>query len=225
MSKPGSRRKFLKSAVATGGLMVASSNLPAISPNTQSSSHLRIGLNAYSFNAPLRSGEMDIEDMLEFCAENALYACDLTAYYFPGYPQVPADEYLYQVKHRAFSLGVELSGTGVRTDFTDPNPEKRKESTMLVKNWIVAAEKLGAPVIRVFAGPKLKDGMSRSQVMEWMVKDLAECVAFGKSHGVIVAVQNHHDFILTPEHTRQLMEAVGFTLVRVGNGHWRISRW
>ena len=63
-------------------------------PNGKVPNHLKIALNAYSFNQPLSAGNMDIDDMLEFCAQNGFYACDITAYYFPGYPEVPGDEYL-----------------------------------------------------------------------------------------------------------------------------------
>ena len=207
MTRFSKRRKFLKTALAGGGMLVAPNQVLAKHPQSWSN-RLKIGLNAYSFNNPLRSREMDIEDMLDFCAHNGFYACDLTAYYFPGYPEVPNDDYLYGVKHRAFSLGVEISGTGVRTDFTDPDPDRRRESIELVKNWILAAEKLGAPVIRVFAGPKLKEETSRPEVLRWLIKDLKECVAFAKSHGIILAVQNHHDFILSPQHTKELIEGV-----------------
>jgi sugar phosphate isomerase/epimerase len=188
--------------------MTAGSAYPDANPYVKVPNHLKIALNAYSFNQPLSDGAMDIEDVFEFCTNHNIQACDLTAYYFPGYPQVPPDNYLYNIKRKAFSLGLEICGTGVRNDFTNPDPAQRKENVELVKNWVIAAEKIGAPVIRVFAGPTLEDESQRPQVLKRMVDDLKECVVFGKSHGVVLAVQNHHDFILTPQHTRELMEGV-----------------
>ena len=44
-------------------------------------------------------------------------ALDPTGYYFPGYPKVPADDYIYNLKRTAFVNGVAISGTGVRNDF------------------------------------------------------------------------------------------------------------
>jgi sugar phosphate isomerase/epimerase len=151
---------------------------------------------------------MDIDGMLEFCAQTGFYACDITAYYFPGYPHVPSDEYLYHVKHKAFKLGLEICGTGVRNDFTNSDATVRKQHVALVKRWIEAAEKIGAPVIRVFAGPKLADESQRKKVLDWMIEDLKECVEHGKSHGVMVAIQNHNDFILTPQHVQELIDGV-----------------
>jgi len=156
----------------------------------------------------LSSGQMTIEDMLDFCADNGFYAVDITAYYFPGYPVVPSDDFLYKIKRKAFSVGLEISGTGVRNDFTEPDPVKRQQSVTLVKNWIDAAEKMGAPVIRIFSGNQKPSGYSRDQILSWMLKDIQECVAYGKAHGVVVAIQNHDDFIKTDNDTIQIMEAI-----------------
>lgn len=169
---------------------------------------LKTSLNAYSFNDPLSKGKMNLDDLLEFCAENQFDAVDLTGYYFPGYPEVPSDEYLYHIKQKAFLLGLEISGTGVRNDFTDPDPVKRKASVELVKKWIVAAEKLGAPVIRVFSGTADTKGMPRAEVVNYLVKDLAECAEFGKAHGVVVAIQNHNDFIKTADQAIEIIKRV-----------------
>lgn len=169
---------------------------------------LKTSLNAYSFNSPLMKGEMNLDDLLEYCAANQFDAVDITAYYFPGYPEVPSDEYLYHIKHKAFLLGLEISGTGVRNDFTDPDPARRKASVELVKKWIIASEKLGIPVIRVFSGVADTKDIPREKVVDYMVKDLKECVEFGKAHGVVVGIQNHHDFIKTADETIEIIKRV-----------------
>ena len=171
-------------------------------------SKLKTSLNAYSFNSPLSDGSMDLDSLLEYCAGEGFEAVDITAYYFPGYPEVPSDEYLYHIKQKAFLLGLEISGTGVRNDFTNPDPAERGESIQLVKNWIVAAEKLGAPVIRIFAGKGEYEGYTRSQLTEWLVEDIKECVEFGKNHGIVVAIQNHNDFFKTSGQVVEIMKKV-----------------
>ena len=168
----------------------------------------RISLNAYSFNASLTNGAMSLDELLEYCAIMGFDAVDLTAYYFPGYPEVPTDEYLYHIKSKAFRLGLDISGTGVRNDFTNPDKEKRKEHILLVKKWIEAASKLGAPVIRIFSGTQNPPGYSREQVVAWMVSDIKECVEHGKKNGVMVGLQNHYDYIKTPAETMQLISLV-----------------
>ena len=169
---------------------------------------LKTSLNAYSFNGPLIKGDMNLDQLLEFCAANQIDAVDITAYYFPGYPEVPSDEYIYHIKQKAFLLGVEISGTGVRNDFTDPDPLKRKASVELVKKWIIAAEKLGAPVIRVFSGTADVKDIPRQKVVDYMVADLKECAEFGKLHGIVVGIQNHNDFIKTADQAIEIIKRI-----------------
>lgn len=208
-----SKRKFLKSLalpllvpVGLAGIAEAKAQTKNRIPDKKQ--NLKISLNAFSFNEPLSNGSMTLDDLLRFCSEKRLLAVDITAYYFPGYPNVPPDDYLYNIKRKAFSLGVDISGTGVRNDFTEPDPAKRSQSVVLVKNWVDAAEKIGAPVIRIFSGNQKPAGYSRAQVLEWMLKDIRECIAYGKAHGVVVAIQNHDDFIKTDADAIEIMSAI-----------------
>ena len=57
----------------------------------------KLSLNAYSFNQALSNRSMNLDDLLEYCAITGFDAVDLTGYYFPGYPQVPADDYLFHI--------------------------------------------------------------------------------------------------------------------------------
>ena len=177
--------------------------------NDPAGSYLKTSLNAYSFNTPLlKEGTMNLDELLEFCAATDLDAVDITAYYFPGYPKVPSDEYLYHIKRKSFLLGIEISGTGVRNNFCSPDNKVRQEGIQLVKDWVIAAKKLGAPVVRVFSGQSDITGYTREQVTDWMVKDLKECAAFGKQHGVMIGLQNHHDFLMTADHIIDVIEKV-----------------
>jgi sugar phosphate isomerase/epimerase len=63
----------------------------------------------------------------------------------------------------------------------------------LTKDWIEVAARLGAPVVRVFAGPR-GDG-PRESVEGWMAEALRACAEHGEKFGVLVAVQNHGDFL------------------------------
>ena len=171
-------------------------------------SKVKIGLNCYSFNQPLMAKTMTVEEMFRISASIGFEAADLTGYYFSTYPAVPTDEEIYRYKKCAFLLGLDISGTGVRNDFTLADPEKRKLEVQLVKDGIIVASKLGAPVIRVFAGKEVPAGFTRKQVVEWMGKDLQECADFGAQHGVMVGIQNHNDFLKTAADVEEIMEHV-----------------
>lgn len=205
------RRRFLKTMIAVPALTASDILLKPSSANTSRSitnvagAKLKVSLNAYSFNAPLRDGSMNLDSLLEFCSNTDLDAVDLTGYYFPGYPNVPPDDYIYHIKQKAFRFGLDISGTGVRNDFTDPDENKRKADIALIKNWIECASKLGAPVIRIFAGTQSPAGFTWDQVAAWMMKDVQECVEYGKKHGVMVGIQNHNDFIKTADHVQKII--------------------
>jgi sugar phosphate isomerase/epimerase len=169
---------------------------------------VKLGLNAYSFNQPLMAGTLKLEDVVHYCAEIGIEGIDATGYYFPGYPKTPPDEYIYHLKREAFLNGVTLSGTGVRNDFTAVDAAARKRDVQMVKDWIEVAAKLGAPVIRVFTGPRMPEGHTFDDVLAWMTPDFKECAAHGKRFGVIVGLQNHNDFVKTAEQAIRVIQAV-----------------
>jgi sugar phosphate isomerase/epimerase len=221
-----SRRSFLKRAamlpLVAASRPLAASAAAATPIKRVGGSHLKTSLNAYSFvellNANLKDPAKGVSlfQVCEFCAEQDFDAVDVTGYFFPGYPHAPTDEYLYKLKRRAFDLGLAISGTGVRNDFTAADKATRDEGVARIKTWIEAAAKLGAPVIRAFADsqPPFKDwqqasgNASRGTVEGWVADALRECAEHGKRFGVVVVVQNHGDFIGTGAQHISLLERV-----------------
>lgn len=201
----GNRRSFLRTAIAAGMPGVAAAGA-RVARNPGAS--LRLALNAYSFNQPLRDGKMTLEDVVDFCARHEIAALDATGYYFPGYPKAPDAETVHRLKRRGFVNGVTICGTGVRNDFAVTDAAARRADVRLVKDWIEVAARLGAGVIRVFAGRAVPAGHTFEQALEWMVPLFQECAAYGQRHGVIVGLQNHNDFVKTASETIRIVEAV-----------------
>jgi len=209
MSAAFQRRKFLTSMIAipAAGMMMTADAKDEYRKKIKAKG-LKTSLNAYSFNKPLTDGSMSIDDLIEFCAVTGFDGVDITAYYFKGYPQVPPDDYLFDIKRKAFKAGLEITGTGVRNDFTIADNAKREAEVQLVKNWIEAASKIGASVLRIFSGTQKNEGIPREQVTEWMLKDIQTCVDYGKQHGVIIGMQNHNDFIQTADQIISIVETI-----------------
>jgi sugar phosphate isomerase/epimerase len=196
------RRAWLASAGTLG--MAAAQPRPA----RLAGAGVRLGLNVYSFNQPLRDGSMTLFDAVRFCAEHRIAGIDTTGYYFPGYPAKPPEEFVRRLKREAFLHGVAIFGTGVRNDFSLPDAEARRREAQLVKDWIEVAAALGAGVIRVFSGRSIPEGHSFEQALGWMAPLMRECADYGARHGVMIGVQNHDDFLKTAEQTIRLVEAV-----------------
>jgi sugar phosphate isomerase/epimerase len=210
MNNPLHRRAFLATLagfpfLASAGKMKQAAHVDNDAGKKQI---LKTSLNAFSFNEPLLKGNMIIEDMLGFCAEAGFSGVDITGYYFKGYPAVPADEYLFDIKRKAFELGLEISGTGVRNDFTIADKTKRQLEIDLVKKWVEVATKVGAPVLRIFSGTQKNEGIAKEKVREWMMKDIQTCVDYGKQHGVIIGLQNHNDFIQTADEITAIIKEI-----------------
>lgn len=182
----------------------------------KSGSHVQVALNAYSFKNDLnnyvngRDGKaMTLFDLVDYCVEHEIPALDPTGYFFPGYPETPSDEYIYALKRYAHLNGVQISGTGVKNNFASTDPEERRKGVELVKNWIDVASKLGAPVIRTFAGAIPEGYEDRwDEVAAWMIECYKECASYGESKGVLVGVQNHGDMLQNAEQVIYIVNAV-----------------
>lgn len=181
-----------------------------------SESRVKVALNAYSFTKSLNDyikgrtkDPMTLFDLIDFCSANKIEALDVTGYFFVGYPNIPTDEYIYEVKKYAFRRGIDISGTGITNNFANPNIEARRKDVERIKDWIDVASKLGAPVLRIFSGLVPKGYENRwDEVASWMIPCFKEVAEYGKSKGVMIGVQNHGDMLATGEQTVKMLEAV-----------------
>ncbi len=199
------RRQLLTTLPAAAAAMAAP---PPTTLARKTGTHIKIGLNAYSFNRPLMAGKMNLNEVIDYCAANNIDGVDLTGYYFPGYPNVPDDSFLYALKRRAFLNGVTITGTGVRNDFALADASSRRGHVALVKDWIDVAAKLGSDMVRVFSGLAAPKGASFDDVLKWMVPAFQECAYYGSKHGVIVGLQHHDDFLKTADETIRVVNQV-----------------
>ena len=212
------RRSFLRGALCAGGAAVIS--LPALSQAKRQV--LKTSLNAYSFNKMLndrikgRGEGITLIQVMEFAAKNKFDGFDATAYYFPDYPQRPTDAYIDELKKRAADLGVGISGTGVRNNFTTADKSVRDQGVQHIKEFVEVAARLGAPVVRVFADTQMRaqnwhtvsNNATREQVQAWIASALRDCAEHGRKYGVKIGVQNHGDFIATAQEQLALLKAV-----------------
>jgi len=206
-----SRRSFLAAgAAAVAGSGVALQTASAAEPLPgNGKSHMKLSLAAYSFNRFLprpgrgQSGEMTLEDFIDYCAELDLDGTELTSYYFTQ----ESTEYLLSLKQRCFRLGLDVSGTAIGNDFCLPEGEKRTEQIDLCKRWIDHAAVLGAPVIRIFAG-KVPKGDTEEVALDRCVAGIDECLEYAATKGVFLALENHGGITATPQQLLAIVKRV-----------------
>jgi len=147
---------------------------------------MKLATCAYSYRDLLKSDKMTLEQFLDTARELNFDGVELTAYYFP---ELSAD-YLHHIKRETFSRGLDVSGTAVGGNFSNADPDKRKEQIAHVKEWIEHSVRLGSSVMRVFAGGA-PEGAERAEAEKWVIDGLAECAKKAAKEGVILALENH----------------------------------
>jgi len=206
------RRDVLGKLVLAPALLGAHNLMAYPKTKPLAATRVQYSLNAYSFNSMLRSGEMTFFDMMEFAADIGLNAVDLTTYYFPSYPEIPSNSELFDMKRKALELGLDIPWTGVRSDFVNPDVNARKADQEMLRNWLAVSSKLGASIIRIFTGRLSNQEYARDEVKEWLVDEFKTCAKYGEEAGVIVALQNHHEFLFTSDEVIDILKQV--------DSHW-----
>jgi len=221
MNNPGKKipATFSRLPLFIAILLMSLSSFISMAQNTKKvkgKSPIILSLNAYSFNDLLLAKDKrdnqtlySMFNLIDWCAYQKIAAVDLTGYYFPGYPAVPSDEFIMQLKNKAASAGVAISGTGIRNNFASPDPAVRAADVALAKKWIEVAAKLGAPVVRLFAGEVPKGYSNKwDEVAGWMIECYKECAAYGEKYGVKIGIQNHGDILQTADQCIKVMKGV-----------------
>ncbi len=200
-----SRRGFLNSAVlgVVGARLPAGRSTLAAAPTP--SSGWPISLAAYSLRKSLTSGEMDLFDFIDWCAEMPLDGVELTSYYFkPDFD----NDYLQRLKRRAFEKGLTISGSAVRNNFClPPGPEVDREIDH-VRRWLDHAASLFAPHLRIFAG-NVPDGASKSDAIGWVAQAIRELLPHAARRGVVLGLENHGGITARAADHLAICEAVG----------------
>lgn len=188
------RRSFLAtslgaaSALSVGKMSLGDDQTQDRIPSSDAAK-FKFSLAAYSYRDLLTgdSPQLSLFDFVNDCAKFGLEGTELTSYYFPK--QIEND-YLTRVRRHCFRQGLDVSGTAIRNDFGFPAGEQRDLEIAHTKAWIEHAARLGAPVIRIFAGHQQK-GIDAATSHRLMVDGIAECCDYAGKFGIHLALENH----------------------------------
>jgi sugar phosphate isomerase/epimerase len=211
-----SRRGMLQAGVASllcGAIPGSRAVTAAEPPQRNGKPHMKLSLAAYSFNRvlpkswspdQLADAKFTLEQFIDFCAEQDLDGCELTAYYFP---KEITNDYLMSLKERTFRLGLDISGTAIGNDFCLPEGEARERQLKMCRDWIDHAATLGAPVIRIFAG-NVPKGESEEVARERCIAGINQSLEYAATKGVCLALENHGGITATPDQMLKIIEGV-----------------
>src|SRR5262249_27060987 len=75
------------------------------------------------------------------------------------------------------------------------------------EEWVECAARMGAPVLRVFAGPQ-PEGHAWGEAAKWMAEELRKCAEHGKKYGVLIGIQNHGDMLKSADQVLRVVKMV-----------------
>jgi len=213
MSNNLTRRSFLNTTLRSG-LAVAGTALlnpfpiRAVEPIRRSGKpRLALSLAAYSFRETLKHKDpakrITLDDFIDFCADHSCAGTELTSYYFP---ENFGHDYLIQLKRHAFLRGIAISGSAVGNNFALPKGPKRDEQIAMVKKWVDHCAVLGAPHIRVFAGPAQDRDVAAAKRL--CIEALEECGDYAGKNGIFLGLENHGGIVAEPQDLLEIVQAV-----------------
>jgi sugar phosphate isomerase/epimerase len=205
-----SRRRFL--ALSTAALSAPAALRAIESFQRSGPPRLRLSLAAYSFRdffkeaqgRPNPQGTLEMPGFIDYCAAQGCEGAELTSYYFP---KGVTSAQLRDVRRHAFLRGVSISGTSVGNNFARPKGPALDQEIADVKRWIDNAAVLGAPHIRVFAGPVPKDA-PLEEARRNCLAALEECAAHAGQHGIFLGLENHGGIVAEPDALLEIVKAI-----------------
>ena len=151
---------------------------------------IKIGCNYLSLRA------LDVETFIRTAYELRLDVVDFHRRAFESAER----EYLRNIKMLCLRYGLPIGYIGVASGFVGTEEELR-ERVETAKEAIDVAAFLGAPLIRVFAGPVPREIEDREPLWPPLIRCTQEVAEYGAQKGVIVALQNHdnNNMAATPQ--------------------------
>jgi sugar phosphate isomerase/epimerase len=164
---------------------------------------MKLGCICGSFNRAFATGGMDQLRFVAHCADVLRVAgVEFQDIHFPE--TRPA--YLDRLRGAAGDGGLAIIGIGIHNDFGRRDECVRQSEVVKVKQWVEVAERLGAPMVRVFAG--WPEGTAAERWAD-MIVALQEAAAFAQSAGVRLGLENEAGFTPSVTEHLRILDEVG----------------
>jgi sugar phosphate isomerase/epimerase len=133
-----------------------------------------------------RAGRRTLPDWFRLAKSLGLDGADISVAHVPS--RAPRD--LDDLRDAAGDAGVRIAIVAAYSDFTQPEAVERAGQIEDVRQWIDAAERLGAECLRLTAGQQRAD-VSESDGLAWATEGLTACLDHARTAGVRLLYENH----------------------------------
>jgi sugar phosphate isomerase/epimerase len=147
---------------------------------------MRLCCLSLSFRAAFAAKQLDDLEFIDLCARLELDGVDFNVASLGSLEK----DHLKKVKKACLEHGLSIACLGISNDFGRP-PREQDAVQEQVRQGIDAAQFLGAPVVRLFAG-YVRQGDSRDDVWQRSVAGLRRAAEYGEKAGIVAGLQNHN---------------------------------
>jgi len=144
-----------------------------------------LGISMWSFEKEAFAGKMSVADFIRYASGEGYDAVELLDCFWKE-----AEEEIDAAIKLAGECGIRIGCYSIGNDFAVADENERAKQVEYVKRGILAASRLGAPVLRVFGGSP-KEGVSYEDALPWIVEGFRACRDLAGEKNVVMAMENH----------------------------------
>ncbi len=148
-----------------------------------------------------KDGTMTLREWVELAAPLQLDGLE----YYSGMLELADPANWPQARREVESRGMVIPMLCCSPDFSQPDPELRRQEIEKEKTWIRMAATLGATYCRVLSGQRRPE-LTRAQGLDIVVANIEACLPEAEKCGVTLILENHYkdDFWSFPEFAQQM---------------------
>jgi len=151
---------------------------------------MNLGFTTWNYEEEIISGEHNAISLMELAKSIGCSSIEFMGYHLESVD----DEYLAKVRAKADELGLKINCIDVRNMSMGGRWFQMRQDVVAIKFWVMAAAKLGCPVLDIFLG-KFDTAEGREAQLDSDVDAFNEIIEFGKKFGVKFGIENHRVYI------------------------------
>ena len=149
---------------------------------------MKLGLSMWSYVAPWKQGALDTAAFIRKAKSLGVDGVELLDFFFKNKEDwAPETD---EIRKALDETGLPVGVFSVGNDFAQADEAARDDQIQIINRGVDQAVKLGAGVVRVFAGGDVP-GTPNETVFEWFLHGLCEASYYAADKGIKLALENH----------------------------------
>lgn len=176
---------------------------------------MKIGLSTYSLEPLLKSGELTLEETIDWAARNGAEVLELVPFAFRFFDPMTGKidlEFIRRIKRRASDAGIALCNYSVLANLLQEGEAQEKEIASVCREADVAAE-LGLPFMRhdissFRRSPNENTPADFDRLLPRIIQAASRISEYAKTRGVMTLLENHGFFVNGCDRVERVLNGV-----------------